>query len=174
MRTDDATLARLMALSQKGDKRAYATLLDEAGTWLRGYFRRRLPPDHLEDVIQETLISLHRKLASYDPGRPFLPWLAAIARYRWVDHLRKLSRTSESAIDAEFAVGSGEDEISARLSLERLFTRLPDAQGSVIELVKVKGFSIAEASKASGQSESLVKVNIHRGLRKLAAMIERD
>lgn len=174
MRTDDATLSRLMALSQTGDKRAYAMLLDEAAKWLKIYFRRRLPPDHLEDVVQETLISLHRKLATYDPARPFLPWLAAIARYRWVDHLRKLSRTKETSIDTEFAVDSEEEAISAKLSLERLFTRLPDAQAKVIQLVKVKGYSIAEASAASGQSESLVKVNIHRGLKRLAAMIERD
>lgn len=174
MRTDDATLARLMALSQTGDKRAYAMLLEEAGKWLKLYFRRRLPPDHLEDVVQETLVSLHRKLASYDPARPFLPWLAAIARYRWVDHLRKLSRTEETAIDTDFAVESEEEAITARLSLEKLFARLPEAQASVIELVKVKGFSIADASRASGQSESLVKVNIHRGLNKLAAMIEKE
>jgi len=174
MRTDDATLVRLMAASQKGDKRAYAMLLDEAGKWLKSYFRRRLPPDHLEDVVQETLVSLHRKLASYDPARPFLPWLAAIARYRWVDHLRKLSRVEETAVDIEFAVESEEPAIAARLSLERLFAQLPNAQAQVIELVKVQGFSIAEASQASGQSESLVKVNIHRGLKKLAAMIERE
>ncbi len=174
MRSDDATLARLMALSQGGDKRAYAMLLDEAGKWLRIYFRRRLPPDSLEDVVQEMLVSLHRKLATYDPSHPFLPWLAAIARYRWVDHLRKLSRTHETAIDTEFAVDSEEEAISAKLSLERLFTMLPDAQAKVIQLVKVKGYSIAEASEASGQSQSLVKVNIHRGLKKLAAMIERE
>lgn len=174
MRTDDATLARLMALSQKGDKRAYAMLLDEAGKWLKSYFRRRVAPDHLEDVIQETLISLHRKLASYDAGRPFLPWLAAIARYRWVDHLRRLSRIEETAIDTEFAGESEEPAIAAKLSIERLFEQLPNAQSNVIELVKVQGFSIAEASRASGQSESLVKVNIHRGLKKLAAMIERE
>ncbi|MDG2004750.1 MAG: sigma-70 family RNA polymerase sigma factor [Novosphingobium sp.] len=174
MRAEDATLARLMASSQKGDKRAYAMLLEEAGKWLKSYYRRRVAPDHLEDVVQEALISLHRKLASYDPERPFLPWLAAIARYRWVDHLRKLSRVKETAIDTDFAGAPEEPAIAAKLSLETLFAKLPDAQASVIELVKVQGFSIADASQASGQSESLVKVNIHRGLKKLAAMIERE
>lgn len=174
MRTEDATLARLMAMAQAGDKRAYATLLDEARQWLRMYFRRRIAPDHLDDLIQETLISLHSKLSSYDPQRPFLPWLAAIARYRWVDHLRRLSRAKDTAIEAEIAAEPEEPVIAARLSLERLFGLLPKAQARVIELVKVEGYSIAEASRASGQSESLVKVNIHRGLRKLAAMIEKD
>ncbi len=174
MKTDDATLARLMAMAQQGDKRAYATLLEEARSWLKSYLRRRVAPDHLDDLVQETLVSLHRKLASYDPSRPFHPWLAAIARYRWVDHLRKLSRGDEPAVEADVAVDSDESAITARLSLERLFSQLPDAQARAIELVKVEGYSIAEASHASGQCESLVKVNIHRGLKKLAAMIEKD
>lgn len=174
MKTDDVSLAQLMALAQQGDKRAYAVLLEEARNWLKIYLRRRVAPDHLEDLVQETLISLHRKLASYDPARPFHPWLAAIARYRWVDHLRKLSRGETPTSDAEATVESGEQAITAKLSLERMMAQLPERQVRVIELVKVEGYSIAEASRATGQSESLVKVNIHRGLRKLAAMIESD
>ncbi|MBV1916941.1 MAG: sigma-70 family RNA polymerase sigma factor [Sphingomonadaceae bacterium] len=174
MRTDDATLTRLMAMSQKGDKRAYATLLFEARNWLKSYLRRRVAPGHLEDVVQEVLVSLHTKLASYDPSRPFLPWLAAIARYRWVDHLRKLSRSDDAAVETEVIAESDEPAITARLSLERLFTMLPENQARVIEMVKVEGYSIAEASQASGQSESLVKVNIHRGIKRLAAIIEKE
>ncbi len=174
MQTDDASLARLMALAQQGDKRAYAMLLEEARTWLKSYLRRRVASDHLEDLVQETLVSLHRKLASYDPSRPFHPWLAAIARYRWVDHLRKLSRGDEPAVDADVPVASDEPAITARLSLERLLAQLPEGQARAIELVKVEGHSISEASEKTGQSESLVKVNIHRGLKKLTAMIENE
>jgi RNA polymerase sigma-70 factor (ECF subfamily) len=163
-----------MASAQGGDRRAYAMLLDEARHWLSGYYRRKVAPDYADDLIQETLVSLHRKLASYDPARPFLPWLAAIARYRWVDHLRKLSRGDDPATDAEVAAPSEEPAIAAKLSLERLFEHLSDAQADAIRLVKVEGHSIAEASQATGQSESLVKVNIHRGIRKLAALIEKD
>lgn len=173
MRPDDATLSRLTAAAQAGDRRAYAMLLDEARKWLGGYYRRKVAPGQVDDLIQDTLISLHRKLSSYDPARPFLPWLAAIARYRWVDHLRKLSRGDEPACEAEVAAAAEEPAIVARLSLERLFESLPDAQARAIRLVKVEGHSIAEASQATGQSESLVKVNIHRGIRKLAALIER-
>ena len=174
MQSDDASLARLMALSQQGDKRAYGVLLEEARVWLKCYLRRRVAPDHLDDLVQETLLSLHRKLASYDPSRPFHPWLAAIARYRWVDHLRKLSRGDEPAVDTEVEAGSEEPAVVARLSLDNLLAQIPERQSRVIELVKVEGYSIAEASRASGQSESLVKVNIHRGLKKLAALIEKD
>lgn len=174
MQGDDATMARLMALAQDGDKAAYATLLESAERWLKGYFTRRTAPNALDDLIQETLISLHRKRASYDPSRPFLPWLAAIARYRWVDHLRKFYRANESELDDSLSSGSHESEVTARISIDALLTLLPPKQAEAIRLVKIDGLSIAEASDRCGQSEPLVKVNIHRGLKKLAAVIEKE
>lgn len=173
MIADEATLARLMAMAQAGDRAAYAALLEACQRWLRRYYARRIGPCQLDDLVQDTLLSLHRKRASYDPARPFLPWLAAIARYRWVDHLRKLYRADETELDNNFAAEPDEPGISARISLERLFAYLPSAQVAAIEMVKIDGLSISEASQASGQSESLVKVNIHRGLKRLAALIEK-
>jgi RNA polymerase sigma-70 factor (ECF subfamily) len=174
MLADEATFARLMAAMQQGDRVAANVLLTEAGMWLERYFRRRVPPSHVDDLVQEVLIALHTKRASWDPARPFLPWLAAIARYRWVDHLRRVYReASEELDDSSGAQDSEEDVVLARISLDRLFARLPSGQAQAIELVKIEGLSIEEASQRSGQSESLVKVNIHRGLKKLAALIEK-
>lgn len=130
-------------------------------------------PSELDDLVQETLLSLHRKLASYDPERPFLPWLAAIARYKFVDHLRLAYRRAEDELsDEQLSAVDAEPAITARISLDRLFEELPPAQCRAIELVKIEGRSISEASAATGQSESLIKVNIHRGLKRLAALIE--
>lgn len=174
MIADDATMARLMTLSQAGDRQAYATLLAECQKWLKRFYARRIVPHQIDDLVQDTLLSLHQKIASYDPARPFLPWLAAIARYRWVDQLRKVYRADETDFDESFAAENSEPAIVARISLDRMFSYLPPAQARVIELVKIKGLTISEASHASGQSESLVKVNIHRGLKKLATMIEKE
>lgn len=173
MRADETTLARLMTMSQQGDRQAYASLLEACQRWLRGYYARRVAPAQLDDLVQETLIALHTKRASWDCARPFLPWLAAIARYRWVDHLRRLYRADETALDIDVAGVDEEPAMAARITLERLFGVLPEAQARAIALVKIEGLSIAEASAATGQSESLVKVNIHRGLKKLAHMIEK-
>lgn len=173
MTADEATLSRLAALAQRGDRSAYTALLQAARDWLQRYFRRRVNPGELDDLVQETLLSLHRKLASFDPGRPFLPWLAAIARYRFVDHLRLAYRRAEDELNEESLPAiDGEPAIAARISLDRLFDELPRAQCRAIELVKIEGHSISEASAATGQSESLIKVNIHRGLKRLAALIE--
>lgn len=175
MIADEATLTRLAGLAQRGDRLAYAALLTSCRDWLLRYFRRRVPPEQIEDLVQDTLLSLHRKLASYNSARPVMPWLVAIARYRFVDHLRLAYRSAANApFDEDLAIAhDDEPALTARLSLDRLFEALPDAQCRAIELVKIEGLSISEASASTGQSESLIKVNIHRGLKRLAALIER-
>jgi RNA polymerase sigma factor (sigma-70 family) len=175
MMADDRTLMRLMALSQKGDRDAYRTLLVACQRWLARYFAHRIAPAQVDDLVQDTLVSLHRKRASYDPARPFLPWLAVIARYRWVDQLRRTYRAKEDPLDEVLSCGDEEEEaLSARISIDRLLGLIPERQARVIRLVKIDGHSIADAAVQTGQSEPLVKVNIHRGLRKLAALIESD
>lgn len=173
MSLDEPSLARLMAASQRGDRAAYRALLIDCRRWLERYFARRIAPHQIDDLVQETLVSMHRKLATWDSGRPFLPWLAAIARYRWIDALRRQRDEAELG-DNDAAVDAGDEAVHAQLSLDRLLAFLPPAQAQAITLVKIEGASIAEASKISGQSESLVKVNIHRGLKKLAQLVESE
>lgn len=174
MVADEPTFARLMAAAQDGDKAAANVLLSEVGVWLERYFRRRLPPHQIDDLVQEVLIAFYTKRGTYDPSRPFLPWLAAIARYRWVDHLRKVYKHDGKELMEDDAVEDSEEEVVlARVSLDRLFKQLPDKQAEVIELVKISGLSVREAAEKTGQSESLVKVNIHRGLKKLATLVEK-
>jgi len=174
MIAEEKTLARLMVSSQKGDQQSYTVLLTEVQLWLERYFRRRCPPAQLDDLVQEVMMAVHNKRATYDTTRPFLPWLAAIARYRWVDHLRKVYRNAEDALeDYDAPEDSSEEAVLARLSLERMFGQIPDKQSEVIEMVKIEGLSIREAADRSGQTESAVKVNIHRGLKKLSALIEK-
>ncbi len=163
-----------MALAQAGDAVAYRTVLTECKRWLARFFGGRIAPSMVDDLVQETLVSLHRKLATYDPTRPFLPWLAAIARYRWVDQLRRTYRADEVELDEEMVADETGDDIAARISIERLLALLPERQAHVIRLVKIDGHSITEAALRSGQSEPLVKVNIHRGLKRLTLLCESE
>lgn len=171
LRDDDAR--HLMGLAQGGDKAAYRALLGSCGEWLARYYARRIAPHQVDDLVQETLLSLHSKRASYDANRPFYPWLAAIARYRWIDALRKLTTTDELG-EADAAVDHEEDAVLARLSLDSLLGHLPAGQAHAITLTRIEGRSVAEAARITGQSESLVKVNVHRGLKKLAALVESE
>jgi len=164
-----------MAAAQRGDAASYRQLLQEVAVWLRGYYARRLPPSAIQDATQDGLLAIHARRETYDPGRPFKAWLHAIARYKWIDRLRALSRDPTSSWSDEEAedrpTSDHESSVTSAVLLGQLLARLKPAQASVIRLVKVEGLSIEEASDRTGQSASLVKVNIHRGLAKLSAMV---
>lgn len=165
---------RLMAAAQAGDGQAYEQLLRELDAWLRRFYARRLPTPAAEDARQDALLAIHAKRHTYAPSRAFGAWVMAIARYKWIDRIRDASRYAASVLDEEIPVEDhGEPAISAA-AVDDLLGQLKPAQASVIRLVKLKGLSIARASGATGQSVALVKVNIHRGLKKLAALVASD
>lgn len=160
-----------MAAAQGGHGGAYRRLLGELRTWLLRYYARRLPPGQVEDAVQETLIAIHEKRQTYDPARPFRPWLAAVARYKWIDRLRALGRERTDELPDTIGVDGHESEVTSAVLLRELIGRLKPAQQQAIRLVKLDGFSVEEASARTGQSPSLIKVNIHRGLKQLAAIV---
>lgn len=175
VRTPFDQWGQLMAAAQAGNGGAYSRLLSELGPWLNRYYARRLPLSVIDDAMQDTLIAIHNKRHTYDPARPFGPWLGAIARYKWIDRLRAMGRQATVPLDEELqepSVDSHETAVTSAVLLEELLAKLKPAQASVIRMVKIQGFSIEDAASRTGQSESLVKVNIHRGLAKLAAIAQ--
>ena len=170
----DRDWSALMAAAQAGDAAVYHRLLMEVGDWLRRYFARRLPPGMVDDAVQDTLLAIHVKRHTYDPMRPFEPWLAAIARYKWIDRLRAMKAAPTEALSEDIPFADHGDAVSSAHSLERLLRELKPAQSEVIRLVRLQGLSVAEAASRTGQSVALVKVNIHRGLGRLAAIVRRQ
>ena len=165
---------RLMVATQGGESRAYDQLLRELDAWLRHYYARRLPRPAADDARQEALLAIHTNRHTYAPSRPFGAWVAAIARYKWIDRIRDVSRSETLSLCDQIAIGDHGNAVMSAIVLDNLLNRLTPAQASVIRLVKLEGFSIEGASSATGQSAALVKVNIHRGLKKLAALVASD
>jgi len=161
------TWDRLMAAAQVGDANAYRTLLSELAVWLRRYYTRRLPPAMTEDAVQDVLLAIHEKRHTYDPERPFRPWLAAIARYKWIDRLRSLKAEVAEPFDENIGTPDHGDSVIAGSTLQQILAELKPPQAEAIRLVKLEGYSVEEASRATGQSISLIKVNIHRGIKRL-------
>lgn len=162
----------LMAAGQRGNAAPYRRLLAELRPWLMRYFARRLPPSSVEDAVQETLIAIHAKRHTFEPGRPFGPWLAGIARYKWIDRLRIMGRHAADELPETLPTPDHETAVTSAAALAGLLAMLKPAQAEAIRLVKLDGLSIEEAAARTGQSASLVKVNIHRGLGRLAKFIE--
>ena len=118
--------------------------------------------------MQDTLIVVHTRRASYDPARPFAPWLYAIARYKLVDRYRRLRATVPiDDVAAFLSEGSPENAIGARLDVATLLEALPPKQRAAIHATKIDGLSVAEAADRAGISEADVKVSVHRGLKAL-------
>jgi RNA polymerase sigma-70 factor (ECF subfamily) len=150
--------------------------------YLRGYYRTRLSrarrgPVDAEDLVQETLMAVHARRDTYDPEQPFTPWLYAIARYKLIDYLRR-SRVAAGNLPSEDI-----EEITARddgmasessLDLGRLLKRVPSRFHDAIRFVKLEGLSVSEAAVRMGISESAVKVNVHRGMKALAALVGKE
>ena len=164
---------QLMAAAQTGHAAAYRRLLNELRRWLNGFYGRRLPSSMVEDAVQETLIAIHEKRHTYDPRRPFRPWLMAVARYKWIDRLRSMHRSRAEELPDDIAVEDHESSVTSSVVLARLMAELKPAQAEAIRLVKIEGFFVAQASARTGQSGSLIKVNIHRGLAKLTSIVQK-
>ncbi len=164
-----------MAEAQAGDQRSYRALLEAIEPWLSRFFKRRTPFGVAEDLVQDAMIAIHCKRHTFDPTQPFGPWLAAIARYKWIDWLRAQTRRAEVDLPIDIAAGGNHgNAIMAAISVEKLLGQLKPSQSEAIKLVKIDGLSIEEAAVASGQSESLVKVNIHRGMKQLIKLLDEN
>ena len=166
----------LMAAAQNGDRLAYDRLLREILPYIRTIVRaRHSAPDRIDEAVQEVLLAIHRVRHTYDPARPFLPWLAAIARCRAIDALRRRYRIAEFEVAEETpgtayadfadpAVAGFDAAYAAADQLGKAIARLPETQREAIELLRLRELSLAEASQLTGRSIGALKVNVHRAL----------
>jgi RNA polymerase sigma-70 factor (ECF subfamily) len=127
-----------------------------------------------EDVVQDALLTVHRVRHTYQPGLPVKPWLAAIVARRSIDAMRKRGRRGAQETHNQLAYETYADSHANKETagesasdLTRMMSGLSQGQREALELVKLQDMSLVEASAASGQSVSLLKVNIHRAMKKL-------
>ena len=176
--TADDLLRHLMRAAQDGDADAYQALLTTVTPRLRRVIRRRrafLDAQDVEDLVQDVLLSVHAVRHTYDPDRPFVPWLLAIVRNRLADAARRYGRQKghELAVenlDVTFAdlaannqdEGAGDEEL-----LVQAIRQLPQSQRQAIELLKLQEMSLKEAAAHTGTSVSALKVATHRAMASL-------
>ncbi|ESQ15980.1 MAG: sigma-70 family RNA polymerase sigma factor [Thiohalocapsa sp. PB-PSB1] len=172
----EAALQPLWQRAQDGDDVAYRQALEQIATRLRGWLRRRMQtlPDDIEDLLQETLLAIHLQRGTYDPAVPVSRWVLAIARYKLIDLWRRRGRREARhlALDdlGEDALPTMADELPVQRDLATLLRALPAAQRDAITMTKLEGLTMAEASQRSGASVSALKVQVHRGLKRLAEL----
>ncbi|MBI3676981.1 MAG: sigma-70 family RNA polymerase sigma factor [Proteobacteria bacterium] len=172
-----------MKLAQAGDAAAYAEVLRRSLPIIaRVVSSQRHYGLEINDVVQDVLLSLHSVRHTYDPDRPFVPWLASIARHRLIDAHRRHARVArnESAVPELPETFSSDDSKKGVESqgdpelLRRAIANLPAGQRQAVELLKLRELSLKEASAESGMSVAALKVAVHRGLKALRLRLVGD
>jgi len=162
-----------------GDDAAYAAVYDALAPRLFGYLMRQTREQaRAEDILQQTLLQIHRARTSFIPGAEVMPWAFAIARRLLVDSVRRGRREVLSA-DGEPDPGAsrepGADEIAQARQLARRLevelSKLPPAQRVAFELVKNEGLSMAEAAQVLGTTVAAVKLRAHRAYEALRSAL---
>ena len=178
----ESELRALMLAGNNGDAAAYRILLEKLSAQLRASFKGKL--SHInrgaieaEDLVQEALLAIHTRRHTYDSSQPFTPWVYAIARYKFIDYLR---RTKASAKDIpvdeteEPTAPDDRGQVESSLDLDRLLTGLSPKVKQVIQYMKLDGLSVSETASRCGMSESAVKVSVHRGLKTMTLLINKE
>lgn len=165
--------AERMARAQEGDREAYRALLEDIGPVVLGWLRRWLGnvPD-LADVYQDTLVHLHRARHTYDPVRPFEPWLFAVARHCAVDHARRLRRRRLEVPMAELPDVAIDDPVE-RPALLEVLRALPRPQREAFTMLKLEGLSVGAAAARAGITPGALRVRAHRAYKALKAFLRR-
>jgi RNA polymerase sigma-70 factor (ECF subfamily) len=175
----DRRRVALMARAQAGEQQAYRRLLEDITPYIRALAAKRLRDlSEIEDAVQDVLLTVHAIRHTYDPARPFAPWLTAVANRRIIDRLRRQMRVSlrqvslnpkdETSSAAEANLGNPEVDTAA---LRTAIERLPSGQRQAIKLLKLEEMSLKEAAAASGMSVTALKVATHPAMSRLRKML---
>lgn len=174
--TRDLDWSILMAHAQDGDRVAYQRLLQEITPYLRSLAARRSNDrSEIEDAVQDALLTLHSIRHTYDPRRPFAPWLVTIANRRFIDRMRRQIRRRDREVplspEQEAYSEAPPEQGPDRRDLQRAINDLPPAQRQAVRLLKLNEMSLKEAAAASGTSIASLKVNMHRAVKSLQKLL---
>ena len=167
-----------MAAAQSGDRAAYNSLLREIVPAIQRIARRQgVEGDHIDDVVQEVLTSIHKARHTYDPSRSFTAWLTTISQRRAIDILRRTSRHSsrerhaplayEAYAEPDMQPDRPRDEADRARILGEAIGDLSEGQREAVEHLAIRELSLAETARLTGKSKGALKVNLHRAMKTL-------
>jgi RNA polymerase sigma-70 factor, ECF subfamily len=158
---------------QQGDPNACQELLDDIGPSLTRFLRRRVvDPHELEDVYQEVFMAIFEARHTYQPGRPFEPWLFAIARNIAVDYpRRRWARSHWEELVAEPPERPADVSNAAAPELGEVLAGLPPDQREAFSMLKLDGLSAEKAAARASVSVGALRVRAHRAYKSLKRLI---
>jgi len=177
----DDPWSKMMKAAMAGDEGVYRRLLEEIGravrAMARGAFQRARQGDaDVEDAVQETLLAIHLKRHTWDPGQKLGPWVKAIARHKIIDAMRRRGARRIEPIEdfQDFLAAPEEEDPHALSDAKRLLQTLSARQRDIVQSISLDGQSIAATAARLAMSEVAVRVALHRALRSLGAAWRRS
>jgi len=178
----DATDEALVRRVQEGDGEAFETIARRYMRPVHAVVSSIVNgPDDADDTVQETFLRALERIRSYNPNRPFAPWLYQVARNVARNRRKYIrSRTHEELTDIEHGGVGGkrnqpdrQAELSElRRDLEAAVDSLPERQRAAFRLHDIEGFKANEIAEMLGVSDGTVRANVHHARRILRKRLE--
>ena len=168
---DDELIASLAG----GDDMALRQLFDRHAPWLAARLRKALPPDDVEDVLQETFLAVWKNAGTYQPRGTPVAWLWVIARNQAALLLRKREPTTQALLDEGGPVSDPAEAAATRTDLDVAAAAALGPPGcpdrEVWRLMYEEDRPVAEVAELMGVPEGTVKSRAHRARRLLRAAL---
>ncbi len=162
-----------------GDSAAFAQVYDALAPRLYGYLLRQTRDRaRTEDLLQQTMLHIHRARDRFIAGAEVKPWAFAIARRLLVDEIRRGRRVILSD-DGDPDPGRSEEPMAddvvqageLALRIQAILAKLPSTQRAAFELIKQEGLTVTEAAQVLGTTVAAVKLRAHRAYEALRAAL---
>ena len=163
LRADDAALADRCA---QGDRAAQRELFQRTRAAVHRTLYRVLGSNaELEDLLQETYLSVFRSIASYGGRSSVLTWCCSIAAHTALSHLRRRRAVPTAVIDGPCLAPGADRILRAKIAAGRQYAaldRIDPVQRVAFTLAVVDGRPLAEVAELTGASLSAVKTQVWR------------
>jgi len=158
----------LVAAAQAGDREAFGCLYERFGPMVHGILLARVPYTEVDDLVQDVFLAAFQRLSTLRATGAFGGWLAAIARHRAIDFHRRppIEQMTDDVPDTAAAAPG------AALGVLAVMRSLPAAYRETLVLRLVEGMTGEEIARRTGLTPASVRVNLHRGMKRLRQALE--
>jgi RNA polymerase sigma-70 factor, ECF subfamily len=132
----------------------------------------KLSFEQLEELQQEVVLSIHQKKHTYSLDRPLLPWIYAIARYRYIDDYRQKKRLP-AIVEWLDDLHVEEEGSLESIDYEEILALLTPQQRELFVRIKIEGQTYVQTAQALELSVPAVKVGVHRIMKVLKDKVQR-
>lgn len=168
---DRSDLPTLISGAQAGDRGAFTRLAELVQRRVRGWAASFTDDsDDADDVTQDVLILVHRRLPQFEGKSRFSTWLYTITRNVALDRRRRVKRRERRLEAMDAPIGFVEireefDEATLSSLVLRYFDELPARQREVFELSDIQGLSAPEVADRLGMKAVTVRANLFKARR---------